>query len=132
MGNTIIRNKEGKYIAGTKGNPGGKVAGLFSAQALKQIASEYLENHSIAQIINLRNDKKKFGDLTVAHGLVITRMAAAIEMDGRLDFETLMDRVIGKVPNMVNLGGQPDNPVRTHSAIAGSTAEEAYRAMLDG
>lgn len=46
---------------------------------------------------------------------------------------TILDHVDGRATQTVNLGGQgPSNPIRSSSVISSSSAEEAYREMLDG
>lgn len=45
---------------------------------------------------------------------------------------TILEHLDGKPPQSVNIGGQPGNPVSTVSVTASTTAEEAYRRMLDG
>ena len=45
---------------------------------------------------------------------------------------TILEHLDGTPSQSINIGGQPGNPVRTVSAVATTTAEEAYRRMLDG
>lgn len=84
------------FKPGEAQNPGGKVRGVFSHEALQLIASGYLTNHSKEEILALYEDKKRFGKLTVAHTMVIERIVASLAKDGRLDFDCVMDRLIGK------------------------------------
>lgn len=45
---------------------------------------------------------------------------------------TILEHIDGKPPQAVNIGGQPGNPVTSVAVTATTTAEEAYRRMLDG
>lgn len=130
-----MSSKPWQFQPGQLPNPGGKVAGVFSDEALKLIASDYLSNFDRGQIEELYNDKKRFNKLSTAHAMVVTRIVASLALDGRLDFDCVMDRLIGKAVQKSSLNVQVDRRDLITSIITTANAlligEDDGRTIID-
>lgn len=94
----IEKYNPGHFKPGNKLNPGGKVEGVFSHDALKVIATHYIQAIPFDKLLELLDDTTARGKLSTAHNLVLTRIGEALRKDseGRLNFAEVMDRLIGK------------------------------------
>lgn len=97
------RDEKGRWLAGVSGNPSGKANGIFSADALKAIASHFLTSMTREELLALAENTEARRKLSTAQDLILTRILEASRRDseGRLNFCEIMDRTAGR-PRMTH------------------------------
>jgi hypothetical protein len=88
------------------GPNGARGNSLFTKAALQTMFDDFLMEHTLEGILALNGDEKRKGKLSVAKGLVLARIIAALESGGGQDFDRIMDRSVGKVAPDVQINIQ--------------------------
>lgn len=92
-------------------------------QTFKERLAHWLESKSLAEIVAIVTNEKKFGKLSAIDAMVAQRIAQACKADGGADMTIVLDRLMGKPPQAITgEDGKPLMPATDVNEIARRTA----------
>lgn len=89
----LKRENGGRFAKGNHGGAGRPVAGM---QSFKDRLSHWLDTKTLKEIQTIVEDEKKFGKLLSIDAMVARRIAQACKANGGMDFQMILDRLLGK------------------------------------
>ena len=119
----VIRDANGRVMAGSVLNPKGRPPGPMTRQSFAERASYLMTKYSVGELSELYKDKQALENLPFNDAAILTRMVNAINRDGGADFDRLYDRVIGKPLQQTEMA--VSNAPPTPAEIAGVPNEQA-------
>jgi hypothetical protein len=92
--------KKGQFAPGVSGNPAGRKPGN---QDFITRAKYWLETKTAQEIIDLARNAKEMMALSVYDHMIIKRLVKALGADGEGTMERLLDRVLGRPTQQLNV-----------------------------
>lgn len=91
--NPLKRESNGFFAKGNHGGAGRPKAGM---QSFKDRLAHWLDTKTLKEIQTIVEDDKKFGKLLSIDAMVARRIHQACKANGGMDFQMILDRLLGK------------------------------------
>jgi hypothetical protein len=121
-----IRNPDGTFKEGAKGNPEGNNGHLRGYQRYGDRAAFLLGKYTVKELLEIASDPGKLGDQPFYDGMIISHLARVLQSDEMgQERERLLNRIEGKPKQTVDLSMKGD------LALHGLSESELRKRLMD-